>query len=149
MAEPKSDSSITGSTVVDSVIESLSGPDLARLLRHIRTWNTSAKTSPIAQTVLHAVLKLRRADDVRAAFNTSFAVLDSAAADQLSDGRQLSSNEKSLSLRDVIDALIPYTERHLVRADRMVQESYVVDYILGEMDGLIGETDMEIDTIRV
>ncbi|KAA1467886.1 WD40 repeat-like protein [Dentipellis sp. KUC8613] len=35
---------------------------------------------------------------------------------------------------DVLEALIPYTERHLARVERLVRESYVVDFVLGEMD---------------
>ncbi len=32
-------------------------------------------------------------------------------------------------------AFIPYTERHLARTERMVQDSYVLDFLIGEMDG--------------
>jgi len=56
-------------------------------------------------------------------------------------------------LKELVDALIPYTERHLSRMERLVQESYVVDYILGEMDdgifdGELGdnESSMDVDT---
>ncbi len=38
------------------------------------------------------------------------------------------------ALKELVDGLIPYSERHLARIERLVQESYVVDYILGEMD---------------
>jgi U3 small nucleolar RNA-associated protein 13 len=46
-----------------------------------------------------------------------------------------------------LEALLPYTERHLSRMDKLVQESYMVDYILGEMDGGMfnDEEEMEVD----
>src|SRR5258706_2401949 len=59
---------ITGNASVDQVIHTLPLPELGKLLRHIRDWNSTIKTSGIAQTVLHAILKLQRAEDVRAAF---------------------------------------------------------------------------------
>jgi U3 small nucleolar RNA-associated protein 13 len=47
----------------------------------------------------------------------------------------------------MVDGLIPYTERHLARMERLVQESYMVDYVLGEMDdGMFdGEYDEAMD----
>ena len=50
-------------------------------------------------------------------------------------------------MRELLEALIPYTERHLARMERLVQESYVVDYVLGEMDDGLdgGEEGMDVD----
>jgi U3 small nucleolar RNA-associated protein 13 len=40
--------------------------------------------------------------------------------------------------------MIPYTERHLSRMDRLVQDSFVVDYILSEMDdGMFDGQDVD------
>lgn len=123
---------ITGSIAVDTTLATLSGPDLARLLGHIRTWNASARTSAVAQTILHAVLKLRPADDIVAAFTKSESVLE---VDDFSlEGKENKQDKAALDLRALIDGLIPYTERHFARAERLVQDSFVVDYVLGEMD---------------
>ena len=59
---------ISANATVDQVIRTLPLPKLGQLLRHIRDWDSTPKTSGITQTVLHAILKLRRAEDVRAAF---------------------------------------------------------------------------------
>jgi len=48
-------------------------------------------------------------------------------------------------LKELVDALIPYTERHLSRMERLVQESHVVDYILGEMDDGMFDGELEDD----
>lgn len=124
----KSEGSITGAHSVDEVIQTLPSEDLCRLLGYIRVWNSRAKTSAVAQTVLHAVLKLRPSSDISIAFS-------------MQDG-------ESHALKEMVDALVPYTERHLARLDRLVQESFVVDFILHEMDdGMLEDTDtiIEID----
>jgi U3 small nucleolar RNA-associated protein 13 len=139
---------ITGNAAVDQVIRTLPLPELGRLLRHIRDWNATSRTSGIAQTVLHAVLKLRRAEDVRAAFvvpsNINFPPLEP------NDGATPPTQKAAKAgdgLRDVVEALIPYTERQLARTERMVQDSYVLDFLIGEMDRgvVLDEDDMDVD----
>lgn len=140
-------SSLTGNGAVDEVIRTLGGSDLARLLRYVRDWNPNAKTSGVAQGVLYAVMKLRSADDVIAAFT-----------DEAQEGVLQSSGQESVknttsgntALKELVDGMIPYTERHLSRMDRLVQDSFVVDYILSEMDdGMFDGQDvdtMDVDT---
>jgi U3 small nucleolar RNA-associated protein 13 len=129
---------------VDQVIRTLSGPDLSRLLRYVRDWNANARTSTVAQRVLHAVLRLRRADDIVSAFDQTAAmnVLSDALATEDVAAVAVSSSKEGKgagALRELVEALVPYTERHLARMEKLVQESYVVDYLLGEMDdGLFG-----------
>jgi len=137
--------SITGHPSVDEVIRTLAGSDLARLLRYVRDWNAKAKTSGVAQGVLYAIVKLRSAEDVMLAFG------DEAGDSIMMNG--LIGTTSGTSLKELVDALIAYTERHLSRMERLVQESYVVDYILGEMDdgmfdGELGvdESSMDVDT---
>lgn len=141
---PSSPASITGHPSVDEVIRTLSGPDLATLLRYVRDWNANAKTSTVAQRVLHAIVKLRRAEDIAAAFDSApgpaAAGADGGAGPASKGGRGAS------ALREIVEALVPYTERHLARMEKLVQESYVVDYLLGEMDdGLFGLGDEDED----
>jgi len=147
-AEPENDfetlsppSSITGHSSVDEVIRTLSGSDLAKLLRYVRDWNANAKTSEVAQNVLYAIMKLRSAEDVMKAFG------DEAGEIALSSGSFEPSASKpgsgGTALKELVDAIIPYTERHLARIERLVQDSYVVDYILGEMDDGMFDGDME------
>lgn len=137
-------SSITGHPSVDEVLRTLPGSDLARLLRYIRDWNANAKTSGVAQRVLHAIVKLRPAEDIMNAFGEekSIALLVSGAD---------STHEKSGStvLREIIEGLVPYTERHLARMEKLVQESYVVDYLLGEMDDGMFGTEYDVDDEEV
>ncbi|KAF8899096.1 U3 small nucleolar RNA-associated protein [Infundibulicybe gibba] len=141
-AEPNS---ITGDSSIDEVICTMAGSDLARLLRYVRDWNTHAKTSNIAQQILFAIVKTRSADDIMNAFKDEFGEA-TFMADDLS-----AKQAPGAGLKELVDALIPYTERHFSRMSKLVQDSYMVDYILSEMDDgmLDGEAEDDIMNIDV
>jgi len=129
------DASVTGNHALDEVLRTLPSSDLSLLVRYIRDWNTNAKTSGTAQSVLYAVLKLRPAEDVVAAFRHGYP----QGTDSPDDSRQL------ITLKDIVAGLIPYSQRHLTRLDRLIQESFVMDYMLNEMDdGMFDGTEVEI-----
>jgi U3 small nucleolar RNA-associated protein 13 len=133
-SESASESSITGHRSVDEVIRTLGGSDLAKLLRYVRDWNANAKTSGVAQGVLFAVVKLRSADDVMKAFGDEVGEAAFARGEVFDQKAMGAGGAGGTALKELMDALIPYTERHLSRMERLVQESYMVDYILSEMD---------------
>jgi len=127
--------SITGNLQVDDTISTLTSEELHNLLCHVRSWNASTRTSEIAQRVLYAILKLRHHGDL--------GELGKAVETQETQNVDL---RQRLAIQDLVDGLIPYTERHLHRLDRLVQESYVIDLIIGEMDdGLIPMTTDQDD----
>jgi U3 small nucleolar RNA-associated protein 13 len=128
--------SVTGHSAVDEVIRIMSSAELSKLLSYLRDWNARAKTSVVAQDILFAIVKLRSAEDIMAAFRSPV-FLDS-------DGVTSHPDATTTTLKELVDALIPYTERHLSRMDKLVQESYVVDYLLSEMDTILGDLD-ELD----
>ncbi|KAF9225553.1 U3 small nucleolar RNA-associated protein [Gyrodon lividus] len=138
------DTSVSGNQALDEVLRTLPGSDLSLLLRYVRNWNTNAKMSGVAQGVLYAILKLRRVEDVVDAFSDS-----SLEAFEASTRDPRKPADRATGLQDIVDGLIPYTQRHLARLDRLVQESFVVDYILNEMDGGMfdgaEEDAMEVD----
>jgi U3 small nucleolar RNA-associated protein 13 len=108
----ESGKSITGLAEVDQVIATLSDEQLTKLLLRVRDWSTNARTSHVAQRILHVILRK-------------------------------CSPDRLMGLKDikgVVEALIPYSDRYLKQVDKLLQESYVVDYILREMDDL--QTDM-------
>lgn len=139
----------TGSAEVDQIIKTLSGIDLVRLLRFVRDWNSNARTSPVAQTVLHAVLRLKTPDDLIAAFESSqkVPVVDVAETVDGEEGApKKNKGEVVIGMRELLDGLMPYSERHFARIDKLVQDSYMLDYVVGEMDGgLFGSEAMDLD----
>lgn len=146
-AEESSAEAYTGNVLVDEVIRTLTTLDLARLLFFVRNWNSNAKTSDVAQRVLFAIVKLRSADDVMRVFEDEAAIKSFADAEEAAPS---TGKAGMTAMKELIEAIVPYTERHLSKVNRLLQESYVIDYILGEMDdGMFDGGDanyrMEVD----
>jgi len=132
------DDSQTGHSGVDEVIAEMSHSELLSLLRHVRNWNSSTRTSDIAQRVLYAILKLRSYQDL---FPNTF---DGTSIDVVSQAKTPAKQE---ALSDVLAGLIPYTERSIRRLDRLIQDSYVVDLVIGEMDsGFVVDEFMDVES---
>jgi len=139
-----SSQSISGDLAVDEVLRTLSGSDLTRLLGYARDWNANARTSEVAQRVLFAILKLRTAEDVMKTFTDEAAEIALSKGD-ISNMNSSSSVKGGTALKELIDSFIPYTQRHLTRMDKLLQESYTVDYILGEMDDGLFDDEGDLD----
>ncbi|KAH6636976.1 WD40-repeat-containing domain protein [Chaetomium tenue] len=108
--------SLTGVKAVDDVLARLSDEQIFLLLLRLRDWNTNARTAPVAQRILWVLVKSYPAG--------KFSNLSVKGA----------RGQKSLS--EVLNALKVYTERHYKRMEELVDESYLVEYTLQEMDSL-------------
>ncbi len=75
--------SITGLASVDSIISTLPPQLLIQLLLYIRDWNTSTRTAPIAQTLLHAILSTHTAASLLDIFDASTKSHRAALAERL------------------------------------------------------------------
>jgi U3 small nucleolar RNA-associated protein 13 len=100
--------SITGLPEVDQVIATLSDSQLTTLLLRVRDWSTNGRTSHVAQRILHVILRKYPPDRLT----------------------------KLPEIKGIVEGLIPYSDRYLKQVDKLLQESFVVDYILREMDEL-------------
>ncbi|CAK9782155.1 WD40 repeat-like protein [Cutaneotrichosporon oleaginosum] len=138
---------------IDAVIASLGPLDLVRLLKCVRDWNANAKTSAVAQAVLNAVVRLKSPDEIMAAFEKVARkpeVEEEEDEDEDAEEKAKKTAKKAvaptISMRELLDGLLPYSERHMARVDRLVQESYMLDYTISEMDGgMFGAEVMEVD----
>lgn len=83
-----------------AIVKGLSVEQLSALLDYARDWNTNARNARVAQLVLYSVFCERRPDELQAL--PGFA--------------------------DVVEALLPYTERHFHRMTRLLQHCYFIDY---------------------
>jgi U3 small nucleolar RNA-associated protein 13 len=121
----REEGSITGSAAVDQVLRELSHNQLWLLLQRIRDWNSNAKSAPVAQRILNCLLK---------SYPTS-------AWTQMAKERGIGGS----GMRDLLRALEVYTERHFRRIDELVDESFLVEYTLREMEemssGAVGTTN--------
>ncbi|GAA6058405.1 hypothetical protein JCM3770_005205 [Rhodotorula araucariae] len=158
--------SLTGSRHVDAVLRGLSPAELRQLFRYIKDWNTVARTADTAQAVLHAILKFHDADKLLAVLEgradedgagefdpAGGAKAKDADEDEDEDEAQKRKKRTEVKAADVLGALIPYTERHMTRADKLVRESFIVEHLLGMMEGFDdfdvagadGAVGMEVD----
>ena len=109
--------SITGSSAVDSVLKSLSTEQLYLLLQRVRDWNTNARSAPVAQRVLHALLR----------------IYPSSTWVEMARDRRMGGG-----MRDLLRALEVYTERHYRRVEELVDEGFLMEFTLGQMDEVTG-----------
>ncbi|KAJ5907420.1 hypothetical protein N7495_000102 [Penicillium taxi] len=119
----KAAGSLTGNPSIDEVLQSLDAANLRTLLLRIRDWNTNARTSRVAQRILFALFRSYPA--------STFVEL----ATQSVRGKN---GRTAAGLKDILSALEAYTERHYKRIEELADDSYLVEWVLGEMDGGIG-----------
>ncbi|KAL8944582.1 MAG: hypothetical protein Q9216_000385 [Gyalolechia sp. 2 TL-2023] len=105
---PPEEGSLSGVEAVDEVLMNLSDEQLLELLRRLRDWNTNARTAVVAQRILNVVVR-------------------SYPAERLVGLR-------GRGWKEVVDGLRAYTERHFKRMAELVDESYLVEYTLKEME---------------
>ncbi|CAN6603782.1 U3 small nucleolar RNA-associated protein 13 [Trichomonascus vanleenenianus] len=98
-----------GEQEVVAVMKLIELDRIKRLLERVRDWNTTARTSEVAQSVLRAILEAHPIDEIL----------------------------KLPGIMKLIEALRPYSERHYNRLDDLLQESFSLDYILNEMEVLL------------
>ncbi|KAF2090631.1 small nucleolar ribonucleoprotein complex subunit [Saccharata proteae CBS 121410] len=122
-AETQDEGSLSGNSAVDEVLATLADEQLFALLLRLRDWNTNARTAPISQRILWAVMRSYPASRL-----SSLKV--QGAGGQIKGGS---------SLKEVVDALRAYTERHYRRVEELVDESYLLDFTLREMDEVVGD----------
>ena len=109
---PPEPGSISGVKAVDEVVASLDDEQLFELLLRLRDWNTNARTAPVAQRILHVVARSYPAS------------------------RLVGLRRRGKGLGPVLEALRAYTERHYRRCEELIEESYVVDFVVRGMTGI-------------
>lgn len=116
-------SSLSGNPSIDEVLQSLDASNLRSLLLRLRDWNTNARTSRVSQRILYALFRSYPASTFVELACQSIRGKDARAA---------------AGLKDILQALAVYTERHYRRIDELTDESYLLEWVLSEMDGGVG-----------
>ncbi|KAI9203824.1 WD40-repeat-containing domain protein [Polychytrium aggregatum] len=110
LIEAKDDSdSLLGSKALELVLGNLEDDKIELLLLYVRDWNTNTKHSQTSQAILRVVLE------------------------KLPQERILGLAKS----KEILEALLPYTERHYQHADQLMSGSYLIDYTLHAMDNLL------------
>lgn len=123
---------------VDAALASLSDDQLYLLLLRVRDWNTNGRTATVAQRVLATIVRsypATRLAGLSRRRHTKPSENGEPVIDDISVGG-VSSSIRGANIKDVLDALLAYTERHYRRMAELLDESYLVDYTLQEMDTL-------------
>eukprot|EP00965_Chrysotila_dentata_P079967 2637611-Pleurochrysis_carterae.AAC.4 len=102
-----------GDAKLRAAVGALDEEGLLHCLQCARTWNTTAAHSLTAHRMLHAVLRSRSAEAV--------AALPAA--------------------KELLEALLPYSQRHFERLDRLLLSSHFVTYTLTAMRMLLPPGD--------
>lgn len=118
--------SITGLVAVDEVIRDLRHNEVVMLLRYVREWNALARTADIAQSVLHAIFRYHNCEDL-------LTEVDHAALGGVPDRTQQGGATARDDIASLLEALVPFTERHLLRVQKTAQEASMVRYLLAHM----------------
>ncbi|KAE8440830.1 hypothetical protein EG329_006411 [Mollisiaceae sp. DMI_Dod_QoI] len=111
---PPEPGSLCGVKAVDEVLCSLSDQQIFALLLRIRDWNTNNRTAPVAQRILSTLVK-------------------SYPAARLAN---LKVGARGKSLDEICGGLKAYSDRQYKRIEDLIDESYLMEYTLGAMDGL-------------
>ncbi|KAJ5673806.1 hypothetical protein N7462_009245 [Penicillium macrosclerotiorum] len=115
--------SLSGNPAIDEVLQTLGTANLRTLLLRLRDWNTNARTSRVSQRILYALFRSYPA--------STFVEL----ATQSVRGKN---GHAAAGLKDILHALSVYTERHYKRVEELTDDSYLVEWVLAEMDGGVG-----------
>jgi U3 small nucleolar RNA-associated protein 13 len=116
---------------VNDVLSHLSHTQLYSLLLRVRDWNTNARTSPVAQRILHVILS---------AYPLS-TFTDMARNRHLHPSNPSKPRPDPVgNMADLLRALEAYTDRHLRRTEELADHSYLIEYTLSSMDEVLGGT---------
>ncbi|CAF1782103.1 hypothetical protein HID58_088942 [Brassica napus] len=102
----------------DQIVKALQGlekEEFRLLFEYLREWNTKPNRCHIAQFVLYQ----------------TFNILPPTEIVQVK------------GIGELLEGLIPYSQRHFNRMDRFVRSSFLLDYTLGEMSVIDPETETE------
>lgn len=106
----------SGNAQFETVLNRLSYEELTLLFQFAIDWNTNSRFSTVAQKVLHGMLKVLDPNFI----NISYEKVISAVIDMIN------------SIQSV-HAIITYSERHFKRVSSLLQNSYLLDYMLSNM----------------
>ncbi|KAJ3081689.1 Transducin (beta)-like 3 [Rhizoclosmatium hyalinum] len=102
--------SVTGLFTVDEVIKDMEAGQLEQLLGYIKDWNTHSKHASIAQLLLNLIMSNKSSEQLL----------------------------KTKKVKELLDSLIVYSERHYGHVDEMLRKSYLISYTLDRMDDMLG-----------
>ncbi|KNZ59723.1 hypothetical protein VP01_1674g1 [Puccinia sorghi] len=124
---------VTGSAQIDHVIQNLQPPELVKLLAHIKAWNAVPRSSSVAQNLLFLLFKSHSFNNLL--LSHSHPPLPNHLSPHLNSELNTHSKNQLLrphQLKDTLKVLLAYSDRHLAKIDKTVQESFSIDFLLNQ-----------------
>lgn len=136
----KDEGSLTGSAGVDEVLATLADEQLWKLLLRLRDWNANARTARVSQRIMYTLFRLYPKEKFVQLRKKR--VSKKSEDEELADGvedMQIAESKpaaggKNENIKDVIDGLKAYTEKHFGRLEKMAEERWVLSWTLQQMD---------------
>ncbi|KAE9601432.1 putative transcription factor WD40-like family [Lupinus albus] len=97
---------------IDKALEALGNEELRTLFSYVREWNTKPKFCYVSQFVLFRVFNIFPPTEI----------------------------VQMKGIGELLEGLIPYSQRHFGRIDRLVRSTFLLDYILSGMSVIDPET---------
>ncbi|SCU81295.1 LAMI_0B05578g1_1 [Lachancea mirantina] len=106
---PSSKAGVVFNQELDAAIGSLADDQLKLVIKRCRDWNTNFSTYGVAQKTIRCIF----------------------------DHHNIAQLSEIPGVMQLINALVPYTERHYSRIDNLVEQTHVLDYFLTQMDNFV------------
>lgn len=136
--EERDQGSLMGKKGVDDVLASLGDDQLWTLLLRCRDWNANARTARVAQRVLYALFRLYPKEKFVSLRRRRARPAPTEDEEGEDGGEVKKRKERNENVRDVLDGLKAYTERHYQRLEKMAEERWVLLWTLQQMDETSG-----------
>ena len=94
--------------LIDGIVPGLEPQALHLLLKYVTSWNTNAKNALITQQIVHSLFTQHTPESLVAVIGKT-------------------------PLHQMIEGLLPYTQRHYTRACSLIQKSHLIDLILSDL----------------
>lgn len=132
--------SITGSSQIDQIIQSLNQIELIKLLNYIKTWNSIPKSTPIAQKLLFLIFKSKSIQDILSTDSSPRSLENREDSHEDDDPVPVDQPPKKPSksyqshhdLREILKILLVYSDRNLTKIDKTCQESHLIEFLLNQ-----------------
>jgi len=109
--------STAGEDALLQLVKKLTKDQVRQCLIYIKDWNTIAKFSGTSQRLLHCIF-------------------------QLYSAKKLLKMVEDIPL--LLQSIIPYTDKHFARIDKLLQRSYIIDYTINSITNHVGNVDVDI-----
>ncbi|KAH3670652.1 hypothetical protein OGAPHI_001167 [Ogataea philodendri] len=101
--------SCIGSRAIEATIPELADDEVVLLFKRVRDWNTNARHFEVAQKLIKAILQNYPVDKLY----------------------------EIPGLMGLVDGILPYSERNYTRVDDLVEQSFILDYVVQKMDEVV------------